>query len=32
MQFTGVRGAQNIRFIVYDFGSDLIGRVDTPLF
>ena len=32
IQFTGVRGAQNIRFIVYDFGSDLIGRVDTPLF
>jgi len=32
LEFSGVRGAQNIRFIVYDFGSDLIGRVDTPLF
>jgi len=32
IQFAGIRGTQNIRFIVYDFGSDLIGRVDTPLF
>ncbi len=26
-----IRGAQNIRFVVYDFGSDLVGRVDTTL-
>jgi len=32
IQFAAIRGTQNIRFIVYDFGSDLIGRVDTPLF
>ena len=30
--FPAIRGTQKIRFIVYDFGSDLIGRVDTPLF
>ena len=26
-----IRGAQNIRFVVYDFGSDLIGRVDVNI-
>jgi hypothetical protein len=27
--FPTIPGAQNIRFIVYDFGSDLVGRADT---
>jgi hypothetical protein len=27
--FPTIRGAQNIRFVVYDFGSDLVGRADT---
>jgi VWFA-related protein len=29
VQFANIRGTQNIRFIVYDYASDLIGRVDT---
>ena len=29
ISFPAIRGAQNIRFVVYDFGSDLIGRADT---
>jgi hypothetical protein len=29
ISFLTIRGAQNIRFVVYDFGSDLIGRADT---
>jgi VWFA-related protein len=32
VQFPNVPGTQNIRFIVYDFGSDLIGRVDINVF
>ena len=32
ISFPAIRGTQKVRFIVYDFGSDLIGRVDTPLF
>ena len=32
ISFPAIRGTQKIRFVVYDFGSDLIGRVDTPLF
>jgi hypothetical protein len=32
MTFPAIRGTQKIRFPVYDFGSDLIGRVDTPIF
>ena len=32
IQFPSMRGTQNIRFVVYDFGSDLIGRVDTKVF
>ena len=32
IQFPIIRGTQNIRFIVYDFGSDLLGRVDTRVF
>jgi len=31
ISFPAIRGAQNIRFVVYDFGSDLVGRVDTTL-
>jgi hypothetical protein len=27
--FPAIRGTQNIRFVVYDFGSDLVGRADT---
>ena len=30
--FPAIRGTQHIRFVVYDFGSDLVGRVDTTLF
>jgi hypothetical protein len=29
VSFPAIRGAQIIRFVVYDFGSDLIGRADT---
>jgi VWFA-related protein len=32
IQFPIVKGTQNVRFIVYDFGSDLIGRADTRVF
>lgn len=32
VSFPAIRGTQKIRFIVYDFGSDLVGRVDTPLY
>jgi hypothetical protein len=32
LSFPVIRGAQQIRFVVYDFGSDLVGRVDTTLF
>jgi len=31
ISFPAIRGAQNVRFVVYDFGSDLIGRADTNL-
>ena len=29
--FPAIPGAQNFRFIVYDFGSDLVGRVDLRI-
>jgi VWFA-related protein len=32
IQFPIIRGTQHIRFIVYDFGSDLVGRSDTRVF
>jgi hypothetical protein len=32
IQFPIIRGTSNIRFVVYDFGSDLVGRTDTKLF
>jgi VWFA-related protein len=32
ISFPAIRGAKNIRFVVYDFGSDLVGRADTTLF
>jgi hypothetical protein len=32
IQFAALRGTQKVRFIVYDFGSDLIGRVDVTLY
>jgi hypothetical protein len=32
LSFPVIRGAQQIRFVVYDFGSDLVGRIDTTLF
>jgi hypothetical protein len=32
VQFPNVRGTQNVRFVVYDFGSDLVGRVDINVF
>jgi VWFA-related protein len=32
IQFPIIRGTSNIRFVVYDFGSDLIGRADSKLF
>ena len=31
ISFSSIRGAQNFRFVVYDFGSDLVGRADTTL-
>jgi hypothetical protein len=31
ISFPAIRGAQNLRFVVYDFGSDLVGRVDTTV-
>ena len=31
ISFSAIRGAQNFRFVVYDFGSDLVGRADTTL-
>ena len=30
--FPAIRGTQHIRFVVYDFVSDLIGRADTTLY
>jgi VWFA-related protein len=32
IQFPIIHGTQNVRFIVYDFGSDLVGRADTRVF
>jgi hypothetical protein len=32
IQFPIIRGTSNIRFVVYDFGSDLVGRTDAKLF
>lgn len=32
IQFPIIRGTSNIRLVVYDFGSDLIGRADAKLF
>jgi VWFA-related protein len=32
IQFPIIKGTSNIRFIVYDFGSDLIGRSDAKLY
>jgi len=32
LSFPAIRGAQHIRFVVYDFGSDLVGRADTTLY
>jgi VWFA-related protein len=32
VSFPAIRGTQHIRFVVYDFGSDLVGRADTTLF
>jgi VWFA-related protein len=32
IQIPIVKGTQNVRFIVYDFGSDLVGRADTRVF
>lgn len=32
LPFPMVRGTRNIRFVVYDFGSDLVGRIDTRVF
>ncbi len=31
VEFPAIQGAPNVRFIVYDFGSDLVGRVDIRL-
>ncbi|MBE3064700.1 MAG: VWA domain-containing protein [Spirochaetes bacterium] len=31
IQFPMIRSTKHIRFIVYDYGSDLIGRADTTL-
>ena len=31
IQFPMIRSTKHIRFVVYDFGSDLIGRADTSL-
>ncbi len=32
LQFPLSRGADHIRFIVYDYGADVIGRADTKIF
>ena len=32
IEFPIIRGTQNVRFIVYDFGSDLVGRSDARVF
>ncbi len=32
IQFPAIRGTQNVRLVVYDFGSDLVGRADTRVF
>lgn len=32
LEFPIVRGTQNVRVVVYDFGSDLIGRADAHVF
>ena len=32
IEFPAIRGTRNIRLVVYDFGSDLLGRVDTNVF
>ena len=32
ISFPAIRGTQHVRFVVYDFGSDLVGRADTALF
>jgi len=32
IQFPAIQGTRNIRLVVYDFGSDLLGRVDTNVF
>ncbi|HEX7485354.1 MAG TPA: hypothetical protein VF332_04330, partial [Vicinamibacterales bacterium] len=32
IEFPIIRGTQNIRFVVYDFASDLVGRADTRVF
>jgi hypothetical protein len=32
IQFPIIKGTQKVRFIVYDFGSDLVGRSDTRVF
>jgi VWFA-related protein len=32
IQFPMIRGVQTVRFIVYDFASDLVGRVDTRVY
>jgi len=32
LNLAAIRGMQKFRFIVYDFGSDLIGRTDAPLY
>lgn len=32
LQFPFARSTDNIRFVVYDYGADLIGRADTRIF
>ncbi len=32
IEFPIIRGTRNVRFIVYDFGSDLVGRSDARVF
>jgi VWFA-related protein len=32
VQFPIIKGTQKVRFMVYDFGSDLVGRSDTRVF
>lgn len=32
LSFPALRGTRDVRFVVYDFGSDLVGRVDTRVF